>query len=165
MQLSGPTAMPRGQVNDPGSLPRPPNLNSCCLLRKYKVLGEIPAPGIPAATVGEVGEPSPFFESSSDEAISLACRNGKPKLKRRLVDDDGNEELLVDPPASLESFDERFPYLFFKYLAHELNASPSCLLLVDVVDGEPSRDFSVCDDRLLLSSEGPDVYDDPLPYL
>lgn len=86
--LSGPTATPRGHVKDPGSLPRPPNWNSCCRLRKYKSLREVPTtPVIPAAaavTVGEVGEPSPFFEpSSSDEPSSLACRNGSPKLKRR----------------------------------------------------------------------------------
>lgn len=166
MQLSGPTAMPRGQVNDPGSLPRPPNWNNCCLFRKYNVLGEVPTPDIPAA-VGEVGELSPFFESSSDEAISLACRIGKPRLNRRVVLDaveDGVELLANDVPASRESFEVLFPYLFFRYLAHELRASPSCLLLVTLA-GEVSRDFKTCDDRLLLSSDGPVEYGATLLYL
>lgn len=159
--------MPRGQVNDPGSLPRPPNWNNCCLLRKYNVLGEVPTPAIPAATVGEVGELSPFFESSSDEAISLACRNGRPRLKRRVVLDDVEDGIGLlenDVPASRESFDVLFPYLFFRYLAHELNASPSCLLLITLA-GEVSRDFKTCDDRLLLSSEGPVEYGVTLLYL
>lgn len=90
MLLSGPTARPRGHVKDPGSLPRPPSWNSCWRLRRYTCLGIVPAaPAIPAAaaaaaTVGDVGEPSPFFDpSSSEEASSLACRNGRPKLNRR----------------------------------------------------------------------------------
>lgn len=61
-----------------------------------------------------VGEPGPFFESSSELAISFACRNGKPKLKRldaslvvRLVL--GDEVLAADEFTSREdSF--RLPY-------------------------------------------------------
>lgn len=87
MLLSGPTAKPRGHVKDPGSLPRPPSWNSCWRLRRYTCLGIVPAaPVIPAAaaTVGDVGEPSPFFDpSSSEEASSLACRRGRPRLRRR----------------------------------------------------------------------------------
>lgn len=86
MLLSGPTARPRGHVKDPGSLPRPPNWNSCCRLRRYTCLGIVPPviPAAAAATVGDVGEPSPFFDpSSSDEANSFACRNGRPRLRRR----------------------------------------------------------------------------------
>lgn len=53
---------------------------------------------------------------------------------------------------SLESFDVRFPYLFFKYRAHELNAAPSLSSFVDVFvderNGEGSRDFNACDERL-----------------
>lgn len=58
-----------------------------------------------------VGEPGPFFESSSELAISFACRNGKPKLNRldaslcvRLV---LGVEVLAD--SREDSFD-RFPY-------------------------------------------------------
>lgn len=90
MLLSGPTARPRGHVKDPGSLPRPPSWNSCWRLRRYTCLGIVPAaPVIPAAataaaTVGDVGEPSPFFDpSSSEEASSLAWRKGNPRLSRR----------------------------------------------------------------------------------
>lgn len=139
MLLSGPTAKPRGQVKEPGSLPRPPNWNSCWRLRRYNCLGEVPAtPAIPwaaAATIGEVGEPSPFFEaSSSDDPSSLTCLKGRPRLRRRDTslatwlrllplapcDDDGRAEevLLLPRPSRLlvdgESFELLLPYLFFR---------------------------------------------------
>lgn len=66
----------------------------------------------------------------------------------------------------LASFVERFPYLFFKYRAHELRAAPS--LSVSVLPpllrtGEASRDFNACDERLRDRSEPP--IDDDVPYL
>lgn len=66
-----------------------------------------------------VGEPSTFFESSSELPISFACRNGKPRLKRRAADaaallllDDG--VVVVATVSRGESFDVRFPYLFLR---------------------------------------------------
>lgn len=62
-----------------------------------------------------VGEPNPFFESSSELATSFACRNGNPRLKRL----DADELLLlvlgVDVLAAVElasredSLDDRLP--------------------------------------------------------
>lgn len=118
--------MPRGHVKHPGSLPRPPNWNSCRRFCKYCALGEVPAtPVIAAAAVGEVGEPSPFFESSSELAISLACLKGRPRLSRRATEEADEEPvgplllvrlLLVGTvvDGSRESFAVRLPYLFFK---------------------------------------------------
>lgn len=60
------------------------------------------------------------------------------------------------------SLDERFPYLFFKYLAHELSASLSPSE-PPPRSGETSRDFNACVDRLRDNSE-PDDNDD-VPYL
>lgn len=104
-----------------------------------------------------VGEPSAFFESSSELPTSFAWRNGKPKLRRR----DAAEALLlalgVDDvvvvaggPVSLDDSFERFPYLFFRYRAHELNAAPSCASVELPIDlsGEASRFFNACDERL-----------------
>lgn len=128
-----------------------------------------------------VGEPSPFFESSSELPISFACRNGKPRLNRLdaslLVLVLGDEVLAVEFASREDSFD-RFPYsnkihinilvcicychvytcpyLFFKYRAHELNAAPSLSSdAVDVVaerNGDASRAFNACDDRLRAKS-------------
>lgn len=71
--------------------------------------------------VGEVGEPSPFFESSSELAISFAWRNGRPRLKRRrsaavaaLLELALGAIELELVPVSRESFVLRLPYLFFK---------------------------------------------------
>lgn len=51
-----------------------------------------------------------------------------------------------------ESLDDRLPYLFFKYRAHELNAAPSLSsVTVDEAtdrNGDGSRDFKACDERL-----------------
>lgn len=59
------------------------------------------------------------------------------------------------------SFVERLPYLFFKYLAHELKASlsPSD----PPRSGDGSRDFKACVERLRDNSD-PDDNDD-VPYL
>lgn len=70
--LSGPTAMPLGHVKVPGSLPRPPIWKSCRRFCRYCVLGELGDVPTPVPTVGEVGELSPFFESSSELCISFA---------------------------------------------------------------------------------------------
>lgn len=100
-----------------------------------------------------VGEPGTFFESSSELATSFAWRNGKPRLNRRAADDVLLLVLGFDTFAVLdtllsrdESFDDRFPYLFFKYRAHELNAAPSLSSVVDdgaiaERNGDGSRDF------------------------
>ena len=59
------------------------------------------------------------------------------------------------------SFADLLPYLFFKYLAHELNAAPS---LSPERSGDGSRDFNACDDLLLdRSLDGED--NDEVPYL
>lgn len=49
IELSGPTAIPRGQVKHPGPLPRLPILNRSCLFCKYWLLRVVPTspkPGI-----------------------------------------------------------------------------------------------------------------------
>lgn len=100
-----------------------------------------------------VGEPGTFFESSSELATSFAWRNGKPRLNRRAADD--VLLLVLGPDAFVvldalfsraESFDDRFPYLFFKYRAHELSAAPSLSSVDDWAviaerKGDGSRDF------------------------
>lgn len=162
--------MPRGHVKLPGSLPRPPNWNSCRRFCRYCVLGDIPAtPVIPTAAVGEVGEPSPFFESSSELPNSLAWRNGRPRLSLRdaddvvllgVIDDDGRSNVV--------SLALRFPYLFFKYLAHELRFPSLSSAADDVVvrrSGEFSRDLSACDERDRDKSDPPPDNDDDVPYL
>lgn len=127
---------------------------------------------IPAAAVGEIGEPSPFFESSSELPTSFACRSGKPRLKRLAADvdeldgvaDDDADAVVVS--LALASLVERFPYLFFKYRAHELRAAPSLSVSVLpplLLTGEVSRDFKACDERLRDRSDPPK--DDDVPYL
>lgn len=64
-----------------------------------------------------VGEPDPFFESSSELATSFACRNGNPRLKRLdaalLLLVLGDDVLAADEFTSREdSFDDRLPYTF-----------------------------------------------------
>lgn len=60
-----------------------------------------------------VGEPGPFFESSSELAISFACRNGRPRLNRLeaalvlLVL--GDEAVADDDPASRDESFDRLP--------------------------------------------------------
>lgn len=110
---------------------------------------------IPTAAVGEIGEPSAFFESSSELATSFACLSGRPRLNRLAadvdeldgdaVDDADAEGAVVVVVVSLLPSLERFPYLFFKYRAHELSAAPS--LSVSVLPpllrtGDVSRDFN-----------------------
>lgn len=58
-----------------------------------------------------VGEPGPFFESSSELAISFAWRNGRPKLNRldaslRLVLGD---DVLADAFTSRDESLDRLP--------------------------------------------------------
>lgn len=60
------------------------------------------------------------------------------------------------------SFVERFPYLFFKYLAHELSASLSPSE-PPPRSGDTSRVFNACVDRLRANSEPVD--NDEVPYL
>lgn len=59
-----------------------------------------------------VGEPGPFFESSSELAISFAWRNGRPKLNRldaslRLVL--GDDVLATDEFTSRDESLDRLP--------------------------------------------------------
>lgn len=66
----------------------------------------------------------------------------------------------------LASLVERFPYLFFKYRAHELRAAPSLSVSVLpplLLTGDVSRDFNACDERLRDRSDPPN--DDDVPYL
>lgn len=103
-----------------------------------------------------VGEPNAFFESSSELPTSFACLNGNPRLNRRAADD--ADALLLDVGVVVVvdsrglSFDVRFPYLFLRYRAQELNAAPSLSseddAAVDGRIGDDSRPFNVCDDRL-----------------
>lgn len=125
-----------------------------------------------AAAVGEVGEPSPFFESSSELATSFACLSGKPRLKRLaadvdeldgVADEDADAVVVV---VSLASLVERFPYLFLRYRAHELRAAPSLSVSVLpplLLTGDGSRDFKACDERLRDRSVPPK--EDDVPYL
>lgn len=92
-----------------------------------------------------MGEPAAFFESSSELASSLAERKGSPRDRRRDVLD---ALLLVS--RSLP----RDPYLFFKYLAHELKAAPSFSPGAGR-SGELSLDFKACEDRLRDNSVPP----------
>lgn len=86
------------------------------------------------------------------------------------LDELAKAELVLDVPAvellnlSLgESLPVRLPYLFFKYLAHELRAAPSLSPPV-LRSGELSRDFKACVDLLRDSSLDCDDKDD-VPYL
>lgn len=96
MRLSGPTEMPRGQVNFPDSLPLPPICRICLLFWRYCVRGVLnlvfvsSVAACACAWVGEARELCKFFESSSELCISFAWRNGKPKLSRLLADDDAD---------------------------------------------------------------------------
>lgn len=63
-----------------------------------------------------------------------------------------------------------WPYLFLRYRAHELSAAPSLSSLALVVvaerNGDESRAFNACDDRLrarslLPAALPPDVVDKP----
>lgn len=69
--------------------------------------------------------------------------------------------LLAPVPSRGLSFVDRFPYLFFKYRAHELRASlsPSD----PPRSGDASRAFSACVDRLRDNSDPDDI--DDVPYL
>lgn len=69
--------------------------------------------------------------------------------------------LLVPSPSRGLSLVDRFPYLFFKYRAHELKASlsPSD----PPRSGDGSRDFNVCVERLRDNSDPEDA--DEVPYL
>lgn len=117
-----------------------------------------------------VGEPNAFFESSSELPTSFACLNGRPRLNRRAADDDAllllgvAVDVVVVPASRAESFVVRFPYLFFRYRAHELSAAPSLSSPVDVVaadrNGDDSRAFSACDERLRDKSLAPLVPND-----
>ncbi len=79
------------------------------------------------AAVGELGEPSRFFWSSSELStlVELFVLKGRPKESLRDVDDVlGPVPAIVDKLLSFPSL-LRLPYLFFKYLAQELNEEPS----------------------------------------
>lgn len=123
-----------------------------------------------------VGEPNAFFESSSELPTSFACLNGRPRLNRRAADDDAllllGVDVVVDATAvSLgESFEVRFPYLFLRYRAQELNAAPSLSSPVEVAaaerSGDDSRAFRACDERLRDRSLAPVPNDvEAPPYL
>lgn len=119
-----------------------------------------------AAAIGEVGEPSTFFESSSELATSFAWRNGKPRLKRRRSAAVGVLLLALElamlelAPVSRPSLAVRLPYLFFKYRAHELSAAPSLSSPAAPRTGDVSRDFNACVDRLRLNAD-PSLDDAP----
>lgn len=113
-----------------------------------------------------VGEPNAFFESSSELPTSFACLKGRPRLNRRAADDDVlllvlcvGVVVVTVAVSRGESFDVRFPYLFLRYRAHELNAAPSLSSPVDVVaderNGDDSRAFNACDERLRDKSLAP----------
>lgn len=117
--------------------------------------------------IGEVGEPSAFFESSSELATSFAWRNGRPRLKRRrsaavgvLLELALGLAMLELAPVSRPSLAVRLPYLFFKYLAQELSAAPSLSSPAAPRTGDVSRDFSACVERLRLKAE-PSLDDAP----
>lgn len=124
-----------------------------------------------------VGEPNAFFESSSELPTSFACRNGKPRLNRLAADDDVLLLLLGVGVVVLAavvsrgaSFDVRFPYLFFRYRAQELNAAPSLSSPADAAaddrSGDDSRAFNACDERLRAKSLPPVPNDvEAPPYL
>lgn len=70
--LSGPTAMPRGQVKQPGSLPRLPTLNCKRRFCRYWLLGEEPAAAKPEQTKvvlitnnDDSNENKPWIEASN----------------------------------------------------------------------------------------------------
>lgn len=93
-----------------------------------------------------------FFESSSELANSVDDLRGRPNesllAAAELLLPDGE---LVEP-ASFSFVVPLFPYLFFKYLAHELRTAPS-FSVVDVdLSGEGSLDFNVWEERLLARS-------------
>lgn len=100
----------------------------------------------------------------------MAWRSGNPKLNRRLAEDEAEADEGADAAAEElpyevvlgggASFVERFPYLFFKYLAQELKASLSPSDPPPPRSGETSRDFKAWVDRLRESSEADDA-----PYL
>lgn len=95
-----------------------------------------------------------FFESSSELPRSVDDLSGSPKdnLLAALALALGDNEFA---DRSLSFVDVLLPYLFFKYLAHELSAVPS--FSVPARSGEFSRDLSACDERLLARSFPEDV--------
>lgn len=73
-----------------------------------------------------------FFWSSSELSTTVELeRSGNPSDNRR------DDELDADELAAALSLDEfslpRFPYLFFRYLAHELSAAPSFSPVPDAI--------------------------------
>lgn len=97
-----------------------------------------------------------FFESSSELPISVDDLRGRPSDSLLAAEDVLDDGVVALAPESLSLAALLLPYLFFKYLAHELRAAPSFSVAADERSGELSLDFKACEDRLLARS-CPDV--------